>query len=99
MNLMLLSCLFGFLIVYAKLKLVGGGLISWVVVGAKSRNPAIRVLGAEPKGADDAAQSKACGRLITLSHTNTITDGFELPWEISPGNKITRIITSTKNIH
>ncbi|MFS8015677.1 putative ammonia-lyase, Serine racemase [Helianthus anomalus] len=76
MNLMLLSCLFGFLIVYAKLKLVGGGLISGVVIGAKSRNPAIRVLGAEPKGADDAAQSKACGRLITLSHTNTITDGL-----------------------
>ncbi|KAJ0450170.1 putative ammonia-lyase, Serine racemase [Helianthus annuus] len=54
----------------------GGGLISGVVVGAKSRNPAIRVLVAEPKGADDAAQSKACGRLITLSHTNTIADGL-----------------------
>ncbi|MFS8015682.1 putative ammonia-lyase, Serine racemase [Helianthus anomalus] len=52
---MLLSCLFGFLIVYAKLKHVGGGLISRVVVGAKSRNQAIRVLGAEPKGANDAA--------------------------------------------
>ncbi|KAM0054563.1 putative ammonia-lyase, Serine racemase [Helianthus debilis subsp. tardiflorus] len=65
----------------------GGGLISGVVVGAKSRNPAIRVLGAEPKGADDAAQSKACGRLITLSHTNTIVDGLraslgDITWPI-----------------
>ncbi|KAJ0692070.1 putative ammonia-lyase, Serine racemase [Helianthus annuus] len=65
----------------------GGGLISGVVVGAKSRNPAIRVLGAEPKGADDAAQSKACGRLITLSHTNTIADGLraslgDITWPI-----------------
>ncbi|KAJ0651440.1 putative ammonia-lyase, Serine racemase [Helianthus annuus] len=87
MNLMLLSCLFGFLIVNAKLKHVGGGLISGVVVGAKSRNPAIRVLVAEPKGADDAAQSKACGRLITLSHTNTIADGLraslgDITWPI-----------------
>ncbi|MFS7890429.1 putative serine racemase, Ammonia-lyase [Helianthus anomalus] len=65
----------------------GGGLISGVVVGAKSRNPAIRVLGAEPKGADDAAQSKAYGRLITLSHTNTIADGLrasmgDITWPI-----------------
>ncbi|KAJ0454175.1 putative ammonia-lyase, Serine racemase [Helianthus annuus] len=65
----------------------GGGLISGVVVGAKSRNPAIRVLVAEPKGADDAAQSKACGRLITLSHTNTIADGLraslgDITWPI-----------------
>ncbi|KAJ0614614.1 putative serine racemase, Ammonia-lyase [Helianthus annuus] len=54
----------------------GGGLLSGVVIGAKSKNPAIQVLGAEPKGADDAAQSKACGRLVSLSHTNTIADGL-----------------------
>ena len=57
---------------------VGGGLISGVLIGAKSKNPAIRVLGAEPKGADDATQSKASGRLITFSETNTVavTDGL-----------------------
>ncbi|KAJ0604175.1 putative serine racemase, Ammonia-lyase [Helianthus annuus] len=37
------------------LKHVSGGLLSGVVIGAKSKNPAIRVLGAEPKGTDDAA--------------------------------------------
>ncbi|KAF5763268.1 putative ammonia-lyase, Serine racemase [Helianthus annuus] len=54
----------------------GGGLTSGTVIGAKAKNPAIRVFVAEPKGADDAAQSKACGRLITLSRTNTIVDGL-----------------------
>ncbi|KAJ0692054.1 putative ammonia-lyase, Serine racemase [Helianthus annuus] len=57
-------------------KPVGGGLTSGTVIGAKAKNPAIRVSVAEPKGADDAAQSKACGRLITLSRTNTIADGL-----------------------
>ncbi|KVH95381.1 hypothetical protein Ccrd_002511 [Cynara cardunculus var. scolymus] len=42
----------------------GGGLISGVAIGAKSINPAIRVLAAEPKGADDAAQSKASDKEI-----------------------------------
>ncbi|KAM0035936.1 putative serine racemase, Ammonia-lyase [Helianthus debilis subsp. tardiflorus] len=65
----------------------GGGLLSGVAIGAKSKNPAIRVLGAEPKGADDAAQSKACGRLVSLSHTNTIADGLrasmgDITWPI-----------------
>ncbi|XP_076901804.1 serine racemase-like [Bidens hawaiensis] len=65
----------------------GGGLASGVAIGAKSINPAIRVLAAEPKGADDAAQSKASGRLITLRQTNTIADGLraslgDLTWPI-----------------
>ncbi|KAM0012522.1 putative ammonia-lyase, Serine racemase [Helianthus debilis subsp. tardiflorus] len=75
MNLMQLNCLCGFFL-QMKLKHVGGGLLSGVVIGAKSKNPAIRVLGAEPKGADDATQSKASGRLVSLSHTNTIADGL-----------------------
>ncbi|KAK7358630.1 hypothetical protein VNO77_00568 [Canavalia gladiata] len=54
----------------------GGGLVSGVALAAKSINPAIRILAAEPKGADDAAQSKAAGRVITLPETNTIADGL-----------------------
>lgn len=57
-------------------QIVGGGLISGVALGAKSINPAIRVFAAEPRGANDAAQSKAAGRIITLSETNTIADGL-----------------------
>ncbi|EEF51168.1 serine racemase isoform X1 [Ricinus communis] len=54
----------------------GGGLISGVALAAKSINPSIRILAAEPKGANDAAQSKAAGEIITLPETNTIADGL-----------------------
>ncbi|KAL8543711.1 hypothetical protein ACS0TY_004324 [Phlomoides rotata] len=54
----------------------GGGLISGVALAAKSINPAIRILAAEPKGADDAARSKKAGAIVTLPETNTIADGL-----------------------
>ncbi|KAK8502662.1 hypothetical protein V6N12_073150 [Hibiscus sabdariffa] len=65
----------------------GGGLISGVALAAKSINPAIRILAAEPKGANDAAQSKAVGRIVTLTETNTVADGLraflgELTWPV-----------------
>ncbi|KAJ4950647.1 hypothetical protein NE237_027479 [Protea cynaroides] len=65
----------------------GGGLISGVALAAKSINPAIQVLAAEPKGANDAAQSKAAGRIVKLSETNTVADGLraflgDLTWPI-----------------
>ncbi|TXG50494.1 hypothetical protein EZV62_023018 [Acer yangbiense] len=65
----------------------GGGLISGVTLAAKSINPAIRILAAEPMGANDAAQSKAAGRIITLPETNTVADGLraflgDLTWPV-----------------
>ncbi|KAI5000180.1 hypothetical protein ZWY2020_004769 [Hordeum vulgare] len=50
-------------------------------------NPSIRILPAEPKGADDSAQSKAGGRIIKLPATNTIADGLraflgDLTWPV-----------------
>ncbi|XP_030500710.2 serine racemase [Cannabis sativa] len=65
----------------------GGGLISGVALAAKFINPAIRILAAEPKGANDAAQSKAAGKIITLPETNTVADGLraflgDLTWPI-----------------
>ncbi|XP_050228161.1 serine racemase isoform X2 [Mercurialis annua] len=54
----------------------GGGLISGVALAAKAINPSIRILAAEPKGANDAALSKAAGEIITLPETNTIADGL-----------------------
>ncbi|KAF8380262.1 hypothetical protein HHK36_027746 [Tetracentron sinense] len=65
----------------------GGGLISGVTLAAKSINPNIRVFAAEPSGANDAAQSKEAGRIITLPETNTIADGLraflgDLTWPI-----------------
>lgn len=61
---------------YVKHTHVGGGLISGVALAAKSINPSIRVLAAEPEGANDAAQSKEAGRIITLHETNTVADGL-----------------------
>ncbi|KAM6587891.1 hypothetical protein CsatA_010496 [Cannabis sativa] len=65
----------------------GGGLISGVALAAKFINPAIRILAAEPKRANDAAQSKAAGKIITLPETNTVADGLraflgDLTWPI-----------------
>ncbi|PWZ40278.1 Serine racemase [Zea mays] len=64
-----------------------GGLISGVALAAKAINPSIRILAAEPKGADDSAQSKAAGKIITLPSTNTIADGLraflgDLTWPV-----------------
>ncbi|XP_034894643.1 serine racemase isoform X1 [Populus alba] len=54
----------------------GGGLISGVALAAKSINPSIRILAAEPRGANDAALSKAAGEIVKLPETNTIADGL-----------------------
>ena len=55
---------------------VGGGLISGISVAAKAINPAIRIFAAEPKGANDAALSKAAGEIVILAETNTVADGL-----------------------
>ena len=54
----------------------GGGLISGVSTVAKAMRPSIRVIGAEPAGADDAARSFAAARLIPLTEARTIADGL-----------------------
>jgi threonine dehydratase len=65
----------------------GGGLISGICVAAKGIDPGIRIFAAEPLGADDAARSKAAGKLIPQTGPNTIADGLltslgELTWPI-----------------
>ena len=54
----------------------GGGLISGTSVAAKSLKPGIRVIGAEPAGADDASRSFKAGKFIPLTQANTIADGL-----------------------
>lgn len=54
----------------------GGGLLGGLAIAAKSLRPGIRVLGAEPKSADDAFRSLASGRLESNATTDTIADGL-----------------------
>lgn len=54
----------------------GGGLLSGTAIAAKSLRPAIRVIGCEPKGADDAFQSLAAGRLVPVRKPETMADGL-----------------------
>lgn len=65
----------------------GGGLLSGCCVAARELKPGIRVFGAEPLGADDAARSKAAGEWLPQTSPNTIADGLltstgQLTWPI-----------------
>jgi threonine dehydratase len=54
----------------------GGGLLSGTAIAAKSRNPAIKVIGVEPVEADDAYQSWRAGTIKALSAAPaTLADG------------------------
>ncbi|HEV2223560.1 MAG TPA: pyridoxal-phosphate dependent enzyme [Candidatus Acidoferrales bacterium] len=54
----------------------GGGLLSGTSIAAKSMRPQIRVIGAEPKNADDAYRSLASGKIEPAANTETIADGL-----------------------
>jgi threonine dehydratase len=65
----------------------GGGLISGIALALKELNPAIRIFGVEPAGADDAARSKAAGEWILQENPNTLADGLltslgQLTWPV-----------------
>ncbi len=54
----------------------GGGLLSGTGIAAKSLRPEIRVVGGEPRNADDAYRSMASGKIETAAKTETIADGL-----------------------
>ncbi len=77
----------------------GGGLISGVCIAAHGLDPSIRIFAAEPRGADDAARSKAAGTLIPQTAPDTIADGLrtslgELTWPIIR-DQAERVVTVT----
>ena len=57
----------------------GGGMLAGCAVIAKALNPAIRIFGAEPEGANDTFLSFAAGHPVTVPHPNTIADGLRSP--------------------
>lgn len=54
----------------------GGGLLSGTAIAAKSLRPDIRVIGGEPRNADDAYRSLASGHIEPAAKTETIADGL-----------------------
>lgn len=65
----------------------GGGLISGTALAAHFFAPRVRVWGAEPAGADDAARALAAGQRVPIDPPRTVADGLlsavsELTFEI-----------------
>lgn len=57
----------------------GGGLLSGCAIAAKELLPTCRVIGVEPKQADDATRSFHTKTLQTVHNPNTIADGARTP--------------------
>lgn len=65
----------------------GGGMISGVAIAAKAVRPSIRIIGAEPAGADDAFRGKQSGSRQPPPAASTIADGLrtglgDLTWPV-----------------
>jgi threonine dehydratase len=54
----------------------GGGVLCGIAVAARALRPSIKVIGTEPAGADDAAQSFHQHKLVYQEQKNTIADGL-----------------------
>ena len=54
----------------------GGGLLSGTAIAAQSLRPGIRVIGGEPRNADDAYRSLASGKIELPAGTETMADGL-----------------------
>ena len=75
----------------------GGGLMSGTALSTAAVDPAIRIIGSEPAGADDAFRSLEAGRLIPSENPRTVADGLltslgSLTFEIL-SNHLERIVT------
>ncbi len=75
----------------------GGGMLSGYCVALAELNPKLRVFGAEPKNADDAARSMATGERQPALPPNSIADGLltnlgDLTWPIVRQH-VERIVT------
>jgi threonine dehydratase len=66
----------------------GGGLLSGTAIATKGLLSSSRVIGVEPKNADDAYKSIKAGKIVHVNNPNTIADGLRT----SLGNNTFRII-------
>ncbi|MBA3563155.1 MAG: pyridoxal-phosphate dependent enzyme [Gammaproteobacteria bacterium] len=54
----------------------GGGLLSGTAIAGKGLVPGIRIIGVEPRQADDAWQSLTTGRRVIVDSPDTVADGL-----------------------
>ncbi|MEO6809857.1 MAG: threonine/serine dehydratase [Isosphaeraceae bacterium] len=54
----------------------GGGLLAGTCLAVQGRSPSTRVVGVEPKAADDARRSLAAGKILPSGDPRTIADGL-----------------------
>ncbi|MBV9343561.1 MAG: pyridoxal-phosphate dependent enzyme [Gammaproteobacteria bacterium] len=71
----------------------GGGLLGGSAVAAHTLQPALRVFGAEPAGADDAARSLRAGHILPSEHPQTIADGLRSSLGVRPFAVIRRCVS------
>lgn len=81
----------------------GGGLLAGACIAAHGVRPEIRVFGAEPAGADDAARSVAAGRLVPQTGPTTIADGLltslgQVTWPIIRDHVAAILLVSEEEI-
>jgi hypothetical protein len=53
-----------------------GGLLPGIALAAKAFKPSIKIIAAEPLGANDAARTKVTGHIIPMLHPSTIAYGL-----------------------
>ncbi len=62
---------------YLLVPIGGGGLMAGSILSTQSYSPSTKVIGCEPRGADDAYQSWKMGKHILQTNPNTIADGLK----------------------
>jgi threonine dehydratase len=79
----------------------GGGLTAGTCLAVGGAAPRVRVFAAEPKGADDAARSKAANQRLAQTDPRTVADGLrtslgDLTWP-TVRDRVERVITVTED--
>jgi threo-3-hydroxy-L-aspartate ammonia-lyase len=78
----------------------GGGLLAGTALTVKGRSPSTRVVGAEPKAADDALRSFVSGSIQPSNDPKTVADGLRTSLGTRPfaviRQKVDAIVTATE---
>jgi threonine dehydratase len=76
----------------------GGGLMSGTAVALAGLSPGTEVWVAEPAGADDAARSRAEGRLVPQTGPDTIADGLRTSLAPRTFRALTELVTGVVTV-